>query len=195
MTFKDIVESSLFRSTKTDDPLLLNDTALSNKFAIICSNLLLIPLIKYFLEPDVFNFMFKLGFKFKYMDDFFSLVNEIRKSKKNLIIAGDYNICHEAIDIHDPIRNAKVSGFLPEERQWLDRFLKSGFTDTFRFLNKDPHQYSWWSYRANSRANNKGWRIDYLLSSENLNKHIKKSYIMNDVYHSDHCPIGVNLEL
>jgi exodeoxyribonuclease-3 len=137
----------------------------------------------------------RLGFKFKYMDDFFSLVNEIRKSKKNLIIAGDYNICHEAIDIHDPIRNAKVSGFLPEERQWLDRFLKSGFTDTFRFLNKDPHQYSWWSYRANSRANNKGWRIDYLLSSENLNKHIKKSYIMNDVYHSDHCPIGVNLEL
>ena len=107
----------------------------------------------------------------------------------------DSNICHEAIDIHDPIRNAKVSGFLPEERQWLDRFLKSGFTDTFRFLNKDPHQYSWWSYRANSRANNKGWRIDYLLSSENLNKHIKKSYIMNDVYHSDHCPIGVNLEL
>ena len=137
----------------------------------------------------------RLGFKFKYMDDFFSLVNEIRKSKKNLIIAGDYNICHEAIDIHDPIRNAKVSGFLPEERQWLDRFLKSGFTDTFRFLNKDPHQYSWWSYRANSRANNKGWRIDYLLSSENLNKHIKKSYILNDVHHSDHCPIGVNIEL
>ena len=117
----------------------------------------------------------RLNFKFQYMDDF--------------------NICHKAIDIHDPIRNAKVSGFLPEERDWIDNFIKDGFVDSFRIFNNSPHNYSWWSYRANSRNNNKGWRIDYLLAVEKLKKNITQSYILNDVVHSDHCPIGLNLKM
>ena len=137
----------------------------------------------------------RLGFKFKYMDDFFEYIKKLKKSIPNLIIAGDYNICHKAIDIHDPIRNAKVSGFLPEEREWLDRFIREGFIDTYRYLNSSPHKYSWWSYRANSRANNKGWRIDYLLASDSIKDSIKESYISSNVFHSDHCPIGVKIKI
>ena len=107
----------------------------------------------------------------------------------------NFNICHKAIDIHDPIRNAKVSGFLPEERDWIDNFIKDGFVDSFRIFNNSPHNYSWWSYRANSRNNNKGWRIDYLLAVEKLKKNITQSYILSDVVHSDHCPIGLNLKM
>jgi len=112
-----------------------------------------------------------------------------------LVICGDYNICHRAIDIHDPVRNKNVSGFLPEERQWIDTFMNNGFIDSFRHLNPEPHQYSWWSYRANARNNNKGWRIDYNLVSENLKNNIKSAYLLPDAKHSDHCPVGVELEL
>ena len=137
----------------------------------------------------------RLTFKFQYMDDFKTYINNLKSKVPNLIIGGDFNICHKAIDIHDPIRNAKVSGFLPEERDWIDNFIKDGFVDSFRIFNRSPHNYSWWSYRANSRNNNKGWRIDYLLAVEKLKKNIKKSYILNDVVHSDHCPIGLNLKM
>ena len=119
----------------------------------------------------------RLGYKFKYMEEFHNYIMELKKSYPNLIICGDYNICHESIDIHDPIRNAKVSGFLPEERLWITNFIKSGFVDSFRYLNPDPNQYSWWSYRANSRSNNKGWRIDYNMVSSTLKSKIKSSYI------------------
>ena len=113
----------------------------------------------------------------------------------NLIIGGDYNICHKSIDIHDPVRNKNVSGFLPEERLWLDNFISKGFIDSFRYLNPEPNKYSWWSYRANSREKNKGWRIDYIMASKSLEKKISQSYILNQVYHSDHCPIGLELDL
>lgn len=136
----------------------------------------------------------RLGRKFQYMDDFRSYVNEIKKSVPNLIIGGDYNICHQAIDIHDPVRNAKVSGFLPEERAWLDGFMKDGMVDTFRMFNNEPHQYSWWSYRANARANNKGWRIDYILVDENLKNRVKRAYILPEAKHSDHCPVAIEIE-
>lgn len=135
----------------------------------------------------------RLSHKFQYMDDFQLYINQLKKEIPNLVIGGDYNICHQAIDIHDPIRNATVSGFLPEEREWLDRFIKSGFIDSFRFLNKEPHQYSWWSYRANARNNNKGWRIDYHLVTENLKEKISRAYILPEAKHSDHCPIVVEL--
>ena len=107
----------------------------------------------------------RLEHKFEYMELFQSYINALKKELPNLVICGDYNICHEAIDIHDPVRNKNVSGFLPEERAWMSSFLNSGFVDAFRELNKAPHQYSWWSYRANARANNKGWRLDYTLVS------------------------------
>lgn len=135
----------------------------------------------------------RLEHKFMYMDDFRKYVDNLKKEIPNLIICGDYNICHEAIDIHDPVRNAKVSGFLPEERAWLDSFMNSGFVDTFRYLNKEPHNYSWWSYRANARNNNKGWRIDYCLASEPLREKIQRAYILAEAKHSDHCPIVVEI--
>lgn len=136
----------------------------------------------------------RLDHKFKYMDDFQVYINDLKKEIPNLIICGDYNICHEAIDIHDPIRNKTISGFLPEERAWLDGFMKSGFIDTFRFFNKEPHHYSWWSYRANARENNKGWRIDYCLASEPMKNRLKRALILPEAKHSDHCPVVVEIE-
>jgi exodeoxyribonuclease-3 len=136
----------------------------------------------------------RLDHKFMYMDDFQSYIDKLKKEIPNLVICGDYNICHQAIDIHDPIRNAKVSGFLPEERAWLDTFMKNGFIDSFRFFNKQPDQYSWWSYRAGSRGNNKGWRIDYCLVSETLKDRLKRALILPEAKHSDHCPVLVEIE-
>ena len=137
----------------------------------------------------------RLEHKFEYMDLLQNYVHELKKELPNLVICGDYNICHEAIDIHDPVRNKNVSGFLPEERAWMTNFLKSGFIDAFRALNNAPHQYSWWSYRANARANNKGWRLDYTLVSTPLKENIKRAVILTEAAHSDHCPILLELNL
>jgi len=134
-------------------------------------------------------------FKMQWLTDFQNYILELRKERPKLIISGDYNICHEAIDIHDPVRNKKSSGFLPEEREWMSGFLAEGFIDTFRDLNKEPHNYSWWSYRANARANNKGWRIDYHMITENLKDNLKSVAIQPDAFQSDHCPIIVELDL
>ena len=135
----------------------------------------------------------RLGHKFNYMDEFQEYINKIKVEIPNLVICGDYNICHEPIDIHDPIRNANVSGFLPQERNWLDGFMKAGFIDSFRYFNKEPHHYSWWSYRAGARGNNKGWRIDYNLVSENLRDRMTRAVILPEAKHSDHCPILVEI--
>ncbi len=133
-------------------------------------------------------------FKMEWLKDFNSYILELRKERPKLIISGDYNICHEAIDIHAPKRNAKSSGFLPEERQWMTDFLAEGYIDTFRHLNKDPDNYSWWSYRANARVNNKGWRIDYNMITDNLLPQLKSAGIQPDAFQSDHCPIWVIVE-
>jgi exodeoxyribonuclease III len=136
----------------------------------------------------------RLGFKFKYMDDFLEYSKDLRKEIPNLLISGDYNICHKPIDIHDPIRNVKVSGFLPEEREWLGRFIDSGFVDSFREFNPGPHNYTWWSYRANARNNNKGWRIDYHMVTPPLQEKLKRAVILPEARHSDHCPLLVEIE-
>lgn len=133
-------------------------------------------------------------FKYKFLDEFFDYIEEIKKSHPNLIISGDYNICHQPLDIHNPKSNIKSSGFLPEERAWLDRFLKSGFIDTFRHFNTEAHQYSWWTYRAGARGKNLGWRIDYHLATEPLRDHLKSSRILADIIHSDHCPVLLELD-
>ena len=135
----------------------------------------------------------RLAHKFEYMDLLKNYIDELKKEVPNLVICGDYNICHEAIDIHDPVRNKNVSGFLPEERAWMTSFLNSGFVDAFRELNKAPHQYSWWSYRANARANNKGWRLDYTLVANPLKEKIKRAVILSEAVHSDHCPVLLEL--
>jgi len=136
----------------------------------------------------------RLDFKLKYMAEFQEYVNELKKEIPNIIICGDYNICHTEIDIHNPVQNKNTSGFLPVEREWLDNFICSGFIDSFRYLNKAPHNYTWWSYRANARNNNKGWRIDYHMVSEPMKHRIKRAYILPEAKHSDHCPIVVEIE-
>lgn len=132
-------------------------------------------------------------YKYQWLEEFFGYVGILRETRPNLVICGDYNICHKAIDIHDPVGNKKSSGFLPEERAWLDKFFESGFVDSFRHFNPDPHQYSWWSVRANSRANNKGWRIDYINVSAPLQNRLKHAAIYQQVKHSDHCPVYLEL--
>jgi exodeoxyribonuclease-3 len=129
------------------------------------------------------------SFKMQWLEDFLVYTTELRKSRPNLIITGDFNICHRPIDIHDPIRNASSSGFLPEEREWLTRFLESGFIDTFRYFNKDPHHYTWWSFRAGARSRNLGWRIDYQMVTTSLAKKLLRAAILPHAMHSDHCPV------
>jgi len=136
----------------------------------------------------------RLDHKFQYMDDFHHYISNLRRELPSLVIGGDYNICHTAKDIHDPIRNANVSGFLPREREWLGMFMESGFVDSFRHFNQDPHQYTWWTYRANARANNKGWRLDYLLVTREMEHRLKRALILKDAHHSDHCPVLVEIE-
>ncbi|MGK0323454.1 MAG: exodeoxyribonuclease-3 [Psychroserpens sp.] len=135
----------------------------------------------------------RLEHKFEYMDLIHGYLNELQKTQPNLVALGDYNICHEAIDIHNP-KMKGVSGFLPEEREWLGNFIDSGFTDSFRHLHPEKQEFSWWSYRANSRANNKGWRLDYAMVSKPLQEKIKRSVILSEAVHSDHCPILVEIE-
>lgn len=133
-------------------------------------------------------------FKYEWLDFFQNYVDELRKEVPNLIISGDYNIAHKEIDIHNPVSNKNSSGFLPEEREWLTKYVDSGFIDTFREFNTDPHHYSWWSYRANARANNKGWRIDYHMATEPLKERLTSASILPNAFHSDHCPIVVEID-
>ncbi|MEL0645658.1 exodeoxyribonuclease III [Olleya sp. Ti.3.14] len=135
----------------------------------------------------------RLEHKFDYMDLIQKYLNKLTDTLPNLVVCGDYNICHEEIDIHNP-KMKGVSGFLPEEREWLGDFIESGFIDSFRHLNPERQEYSWWSYRANARANNKGWRLDYAMVSQPLQQKIKRAVILPEAKHSDHCPILVEIE-
>ena len=134
------------------------------------------------------------AFKMKWLNDYTNYINEVKKTQPDLILSGDFNICHKAIDIHNPKSNANTSGFLPEEREWMEQFINTGFIDTFRHFNQEPHQYSWWSYRAGSRDKNLGWRIDYNLASEGLASRLKRSIILPEAKHSDHCPVLLEIE-
>ena len=133
------------------------------------------------------------AFKMEFLVLFHDYITKLKKKIPNLIISGDYNICHTEIDIHNPKVNKNSSGFLPEEREWVSQFIASGFVDSFRQLNSDPHHYSWWSYRANSRAKNLGWRIDYNMISNTLLPKLKRAKILPAAKHSDHCPVLVEL--
>ena len=134
------------------------------------------------------------AFKMQWLADFQLYINDLKAKIPNLILCGDYNICHKPIDIHNPKSNANTSGFLPEEREWMEQFIQSGFIDSFRYFNQEPHQYSWWSYRAGSRGKNLGWRIDYNLVANHMDKHLKRAVILPDAMHSDHCPVMVEME-
>lgn len=135
------------------------------------------------------------AFKMRFLADFQEYIDELKKTRPNLLVSGDVNVCHTAIDIHNPTRNKDTSGFKPEEREWVSEFLESGFVDSFRHLNKEPHNYTWWSYRAGARKKNLGWRIDYHLITNSLEPKLKRSVILADAVHSDHCPSLIELDV
>lgn len=133
-------------------------------------------------------------FKYEWLDEFFNYLGELRKKNPKIILCGDYNIAHKEIDIHDPKGNKNSSGFLPDERKWMDKFFDDGWIDTFRAFHTEPHRYSWWSQRfPNVRLNNKGWRIDYINVTKPLKKNLKNAEIYPDVKHSDHCPVFLEI--
>lgn len=133
--------------------------------------------------------------KMKFLDDFYTFAHQLKEQRAKLIICGDYNIAHTVQDIHDPVGNKKSSGFLPEERAWMTKWFSSGFADAFRTIHPDLVEYSWWTYRANARSKNKGWRIDYFSVSEALQPKIINCRQFNDAVHSDHCPVGLALNI
>lgn len=135
------------------------------------------------------------SYKYTWLNEFMDYLENLRKTRSKIIVCGDFNIAHKEIDIHNPASNKKSSGFLPDERAWLDRFLENDFVDSFRYLNKEPQQYSWWNVlRPATRLENKGWRIDYISVSGNLKESIRDVKIYPEIKHSDHCPVYLELE-
>lgn len=134
-------------------------------------------------------------FKMKFLEDFSDYIDELLKVRPNLIISGDLNIAHKEVDINFPEKHHNMSGFLPEERAWVDKFLAKGFVDTFRIFNQSAEQYSWWTYRAQARLRNIGWRIDYNLVSQTMVSRIHSANIHPDILHSDHCPVSIDFDL
>ena len=135
----------------------------------------------------------RLKYKMQFYNAFLDYAVKLKNNGKKIIICGDVNTAHKEIDLARPKENEDVSGFLPEERAWIDRFLAAGFIDTFRIFNKEPDNYSWWDLKSGARARNVGWRIDYFYISENLRKNLKDAFILAKVMGSDHCPIGIEI--
>ncbi len=135
------------------------------------------------------------AFKMEYLKDFTRYVEALRKERPELILCGDFNICHKPIDINHPEKHETMSGFLPEERAWFDEFVGLGYVDSFREFCREGERYSWWSYRSGARPRNMGWRIDYFLVTENLRPALKNADILDRVVHSDHCPVTLELQL
>ena len=137
----------------------------------------------------------RLQYKLDFYDAFLDYTNNLRDAGNNLVICGDLNTAHKPIDIARPKENEKVSGFMPVEREWIDKFLANGYVDTFRMFNDQPEQYTWWSYRTRARDRNVGWRLDYFFVNEEFQDNVVDSYILSDVMGSDHCPIGLKIEI
>ncbi|MEJ8543467.1 exodeoxyribonuclease III [Methanothermobacter wolfeii] len=137
----------------------------------------------------------RLKYKLEFYDAFLEDVNREKDSGRNVVICGDLNTAHKEIDLARPRENSNVSGFLPVERAWIDKFIENGYVDTFRMFNKEPGQYTWWSYRTRARERNVGWRLDYFFVNEEFKEKVKRSWILSDVMGSDHCPIGLEIEI
>jgi len=136
----------------------------------------------------------RLKYKLNFYDAFQNVCEMMLKEGKKIIICGDVNTAHKEIDLARPKENSNVSGFLPEERAWIDRFLNAGFIDTLRIFNQNTEVYTWWDMVSRARERNVGWRIDYFFISENLRNKITNAYTMPDVMGSDHCPVGIELK-
>lgn len=137
----------------------------------------------------------RLNYKMEFYESFLEFVKPLKDKNEKIIICGDVNTAHKEIDLAHPKANEKISGFLPIEREWIDRFIENGFIDTFRYFNKEPEQYTWWDLKTRARERNIGWRIDYFFISENLLPNLVKAFILPDVIGSDHCPIGIVLKM
>ncbi len=135
----------------------------------------------------------RLQYKMDYYETFLKRIADLLREGKKIVICGDVNTAHQEIDLARPKENEKISGFLPIEREWIDRLIKLGFIDTFRHFHPGPGQYSWWDYKTRARERNVGWRIDYFFISNNLKDNLKSAFIQSEVTGSDHCPIGIDL--
>jgi len=144
--------------------------------------------------PNAQHGLTRLDFKIEFDEKIHAYLNELRK-KKPVILCGDFNVAHKEIDLANPKQNEKNAGFTPEERAWMDRFLEDGYVDTFRMFTKEGGHYTWWTYRFKARERNIGWRVDYFVVSEDLKDRVKKSWIMSEVYGSDHAPVAMILEI
>ena len=155
-----------------------------------------------FADFTLFNIYFpngkareeRLKYKMDFYDAFLNHCKKLLKQNKKIVVCGDVNTAHKEIDLARPKENSKISGFLPEEREWIDKFLDAGFLDTFRLFNDEPEQYTWWDMVTRARERNVGWRIDYFYASENLKKNIVSAAIHSSVMGSDHCPIELELK-
>ena len=137
----------------------------------------------------------RLQYKMEFYDVFLGYVDGLKDEGRNIIVCGDVNTAHKEIDLAHPKENSKISGFLPEERAWMDKFFSHGYVDTFREFNKKPEQYTWWSYRTRARDRNVGWRLDYFFVNKEFMDNVESSYILYDVMGSDHCPIGLDIKI
>ena len=159
-------------------------------------------LVTEFDEFMLFNIYFpngkakaeRLQYKMDFYEAFLKHLKKLLKQGKKIVICGDVNTAHKAIDLARPKPNEKISGFLPEERAWIDKLLEAGFIDTFRVFNQKPEQYTWWDMMTRARERNVGWRIDYFFISENLRDNLKNAFILPEIMGSDHCPVGVELK-
>jgi exodeoxyribonuclease-3 len=136
----------------------------------------------------------RLEYKMNFYEAFLDYANALKTEGKRLVICGDVNTAHKEFDLARPRQNEMISGFLPEERAWMDKFLAAGYLDTFRMFNREGGNYSWWSMRTGARKRNVGWRLDYFFISENLRENVKSSSIYSEIMGSDHCPVGLELE-
>jgi exodeoxyribonuclease-3 len=136
----------------------------------------------------------RLNYKMTFYDTFLNYADSLKAAGKKLVICGDVNTAHKEIDLARPRENSKISGFLPEERTWMDKLIAHGYVDTFRQFNKEPDQYTWWDMKSGARVRNVGWRLDYFFVSENLLPSVTKAFIMPGVMGSDHCPVGIILK-
>jgi exodeoxyribonuclease III len=137
----------------------------------------------------------RLQYKMDFYDSFLDYADALKEEGRNIVVCGDVNTAHNEIDLARPKENEKISGFLPEEREWMDRFLSHGYVDTFRVLNPEPENYTWWSYRTRARERNVGWRLDYFFVNQEFMDNVESAYILSDVMGSDHCPVGIDIRL
>ena len=144
--------------------------------------------------PNAQHGLTRLDFKLEFDNEIHQYLNSLRKEKP-VVLCGDFNVAHKEIDLANPKQNEKNAGFTPEERAWMDKFLQDGYVDTFRMFTKEGGHYSWWTYRFKARERNIGWRVDYFVVSEELRNKVKKSWIMSEVYGSDHAPVAMILEI